>query len=92
MSNLLVAADMLEEQGIRCVRRFGSMQTNPMKCGHDAFELQQGGFGGDGIDVSKELLYVAYMFNEFGGIERKLVIDCGRRECRFRLLVKRSGC
>ena len=83
MSNLLVAADMLEDMGNPLCETLREYADKPMKCGHDAFELQREVSEATGINVSKDLLYVAYMFNEFGGIERKLVTDCGRREYRF---------
>ena len=67
----------IQEQGIRCVRRFGSMQT-ARSLRHDAFEPRRFSTA-TGPDV-KRALYVAYTFNEFGGIES---VDCVGENSRF---------
>ena len=66
MSNLLVAADMLEEQGNPLCETLREYADKPMKCGHDALELQREVLEATGIDVSDDVTYYAVFFDVDG--------------------------
>lgn len=80
MSNLLVAADMLEDMGNPLCETLREYADKLMKCGHDAFELQREVSEATGIDVSNDLWYSAFLFGTFGIIETSVPVRVSQRE------------